>query len=138
MLETSLGTDHLSARRARGFECTLLDAAPAAAVVRVVGELDMATAPLLQRTLLEACGRAGTVLLDLRDLTFIDSSGLHVVIDATREAEQRKVAIVRLRAAEHVERVFKMTGTAAMVAIVEDDAVDPAVRGLLAVTDGTR
>jgi anti-anti-sigma factor len=44
------------------------------------GELDMATAPLVEARVHAA--RAGHVVLDLRDVTFIDSGGLRAVIEA--------------------------------------------------------
>jgi anti-anti-sigma factor len=42
----------------------------------VSGELDRATSPLFERTLAEAQSRAGAVSVDLRDLDFIDSTGV--------------------------------------------------------------
>lgn len=119
-----------------GFECALIEGSPDAALVRVAGELDIATAPILQRTLRETCNRAGVVVLDLRELTFMDSSGLRVVIDACRDAARDERLLLRLRGPAHVERVFEITGTAASIAILDETSADPAVRDLL-VLDGS-
>jgi anti-anti-sigma factor len=45
---------------------------------RVVGELDMSTAPKLSDALAELESE-GEVVLDLQELTFIDSTGIHVI-----------------------------------------------------------
>jgi anti-anti-sigma factor len=56
--------------------------------VRLVaeGELDLATAPLLKAALDEQSGAQVSVLLDLAGVTFMDSSGLKVLVKAAREA----------------------------------------------------
>jgi anti-anti-sigma factor len=61
-----------------------------AAVVIPTGELDLATAPALDAALgraFESIG-SGRVVLDLRELEFIDSSGLRTLLTARRSAEQ--------------------------------------------------
>jgi anti-sigma B factor antagonist len=50
--------------------------------VEVVGELDLATAPRLASCLRDLRGRAATVAVDLAGVTFIDLSGLRVLLDA--------------------------------------------------------
>ncbi len=53
------------------------------------GELDVATAPMLERDLSRAeQGGAERIILDLRRLTFIDSSGLHLL----ERAHQRSLS----------------------------------------------
>src|SRR5450432_2023644 len=68
-----------------------------AARVDVAGEVDIATAPDLERALLAAEARGRSVVLDLRALDFIDSSGVHVIIAAHHRARQRgrRLALVR-------------------------------------------
>ena len=66
-------------------------------VVVVTGEIDMATAPMLERELASAIAAGdGAVVLDLLDVTFFDSSGLRVAVVAHRElGEQgRRLAVV--------------------------------------------
>lgn len=53
--------------------------------IRVRGELDLATAPRLEQELL-ARVRAEAVVLDLREVTFLDSSGLRAVLIGSQEA----------------------------------------------------
>jgi anti-sigma B factor antagonist len=47
--------------------------------LRLIGELDLATAPALKAAFDELPAR-GSVTLDLTELTFIDSSGLHAIM----------------------------------------------------------
>lgn len=74
--------------------------------VRVAGELDLATSPELREALLAAQRDASLVVLDLRDLTFIDSSGIHVIVDANRHPHAR---LVVARGSAWVDRVFTLT-----------------------------
>jgi anti-anti-sigma factor len=55
-----------------------------ATVVTVGGELDAATTPDLQASFAQTLARDGhgPVVLDLADCTFVDSTGLHAIIDA--------------------------------------------------------
>ena len=68
------------------FVCTCRDAGRDAVWVRAEGELDIATAPRIERTLRRAELRARLVVLDLRQLTFIDCSGVHRIVDAAIRA----------------------------------------------------
>ena len=55
-------------------------------LVQVVGELDLASAPRLASCLRDLRDRAATVAVDLAGVTFIDLSGLRVLLDAQRAA----------------------------------------------------
>ncbi len=54
--------------------------------LRLRGELDLAGVPALSETLRRLRDRDEPVLLDLDELSFIDMSGLRVVLEAAREA----------------------------------------------------
>ena len=65
--------------------------------IDLAGELDLATAPDLEHALETQLATAVTdVVLDLRGVTFIDSSGLRVVLVASRSAadEGRRLIVV--------------------------------------------
>lgn len=56
--------------------------------IKVSGELDVAVIDQLQ-TRIDSVARAGeTVVLDLSELSFIDSSGLNVIVTAFRQAKR--------------------------------------------------
>jgi anti-sigma B factor antagonist len=79
-------------------------------IVRLSGELDMATAPALQEALHSAQhSSAPHIIVDLRGLTFLDSTGLGVMVaaDLAGRDGHRKVSFVR--GIPNVHRVFQIT-----------------------------
>ena len=65
------------------------------AVVALAGELDLATAPTLVELLESLCERrVPSVVLDLADLEFCDSSGLSVLVHGRRAAEEQGTQLV--------------------------------------------
>lgn len=62
-----------------------------AVVLRVAGEVDMATAPELEAHARKALDRDETdVLVDLTEVTFIDSSGIAALTGLHRQLEERR------------------------------------------------
>lgn len=84
--------------------------------VSPVGEVDVATAPELDAALMGAqTGQPSVVVLDLSGVSFLDSAGAHVVIDATRRAHEQGSRVVTVGSPHHVNEVFRLTGTAARI-----------------------
>jgi anti-sigma B factor antagonist len=82
-------------------------------VARVVvdGELDIATAPVLDARLVDLEQTLdGTVELDMSKVAFMDSTGLRALLNARRRAETagRRLRLVNLQ--PDVARVFDVTG----------------------------
>jgi anti-sigma B factor antagonist len=80
-------------------------------VVRLAGEPDVRVAgdvAAIVEELLDA--RFPRVVVDLRALRFLDSSGLHMLV-AARSAERRQAAVSLVRGPGNVERVLALTGT---------------------------
>ena len=74
------------------------------------GELDLSNCGVLTDELALAETSAETITVDLRGLTFMDSSGLHVLTDA--HARSGPDGWLRLRSGNRaVQRVFRLTGT---------------------------
>lgn len=113
------------------FECTLRDGGRDAAWVRVTGELDLATAPILARALSQPEARGQHVVLDLRELTFIDSSGVHVILQASLLANAVGRRLVLVRGSSHVDRVLSLTEASDSLEIVDLHPVEPPVLALL-------
>jgi anti-sigma B factor antagonist len=81
----------------------------------VRGELDLATAARLEQALAEA---GDDVLLDLRGLTFMDSTGVRVLLEAA-EAGPAGLRIV-LPASGDVRVTIEETGIAPLLPLVDD------------------
>lgn len=92
-----------------------------ATIVALVGELDLPGADKVGRKLgrLEN-GKPAALILDLRGLSFMDSSGLHMVLtaDARAKEEGRKFAVVR--GPEAVDRVFRLTKAEGTLQMLEE------------------
>lgn len=113
------------------FRCTLRDGGRDAAWVRVNGELDIATAPILDQTLRRAEQQARRIVLDLRELAFMDTSGRHVILAASLRAQQAGGRLVLVRGRAQVDHVLALTTTPGDLEIVDLNPVEPPVMALL-------
>ena len=100
-----------------------------AAWVQVLGELDIDTTPQLERMLCEP--KSQLVVLDLRELAFMDSSGVHTIVNASARARQLGRRLVLLRGPPDVDRVFTLTGNSADVDTGDVEPLEPSVASLL-------
>jgi anti-sigma B factor antagonist len=89
--------------------------------VALVGELDIASAPRFEEGLVEVeADTPGVLVLDLRRVDFIDSTGLRSVIAADERARSTGRRFVVVRGPAAVERVFKVTQLDQRLEIVDD------------------
>jgi anti-sigma B factor antagonist len=84
-------------------------------VVRIVGELDIATAPGLEAVLLRSRPRDERVILDLSGLRFMDSTGLRVLLRATTAAKEGRWQLFLRNIPHNVRRLFDLAGVAEAV-----------------------
>ena len=77
--------------------------------VRPTGELDIATVPRLSEAL-HGATPYGCLVLDLRGLSFIDSSGLRLVLMEVERAEGEPHEVQVIPGDERVQRIFRLTG----------------------------
>ena len=96
-----------------------------ATVVVARGEVDVATAPALRVAVDEALDRApDDVVVDLRGVTFIDSTGLGVLIGARRRSLDAGGRFRVLVTEPRILKVFEITGLADLFTI--DPSLEPA------------
>ena len=87
--------------------------------VTVSGEIDLAMGDRLGDSLREAIAAAPeTVLLDLSDVRFVDSTGIRVLVGAHQHALARDVHLVIMRPPATVFRTFQLTGLDAVLPFV--------------------
>jgi len=96
-----------------------VEAVEEARLVRLAGELDASTARELRAHVRAARDERAPLLLDLADVTFIDLSGLRVLLDASRAAAETGWPFFIVRPSSMVERLIGLTGTATELALVE-------------------
>jgi anti-anti-sigma factor len=122
---------HALPGHAEAFVCSWTDGGLDAAWVHVAGELDVATAPQLERTLRLPQLQALLVVLDLRELTVMDTSGVHAIVDASIRARRAGRRLVLLRGPPNVNRLLALTGSSDDVEIGDVDSVKPSVQARL-------
>src|ERR1700712_996109 len=97
-----------------------LDRRDGAAVVWARGEIDISSSPELRSILHEPEARAETVVLDLREVTFMDSSGLGVIVGQHKRAREDgfrfRVAVER---GTEVERILELSGLVAVLELTD-------------------
>jgi anti-sigma B factor antagonist len=93
------------------FSIALAAAADGSVRVEVTGELDLSTSPQLGEALGREFDAGRSVVLDLSDVTFIDSTGLNVLVAALRSCEQNGCRLeLEPDLPAQVSRVFEITG----------------------------
>lgn len=80
-------------------------------IVRVVGEIDLSTADDVKGPLLELFDSGfESVVLDLRGVSFLDSSGTGVLINSHRYAEDRGAHLSIVVGASRSREVLELSG----------------------------
>ena len=80
-------------------------------VIRLGGEIDVYTAPLVREKLDEQIRKGrNDLVLDLTDVTFLDSTGLGVLVGRLKHARSTGGSLVLFGADARVLRVFSITG----------------------------
>lgn len=91
-----------------------------ASVLAVAGELDLRTSPELEDRLSRAfAGGAELVILDLRGIEFMDSTGLRVLLSTHQRAHESGRRFALVRGADQVERVLTLTGVRDLLTVVD-------------------
>ncbi len=90
----------------------------------VRGELDLDSAGSLRDALQSPEAQVPSVVLDLRAVTFIDSSGLSVVVAHHQRASSTgQRFVVAVGGAPAVQRLFDLTGLGDVIPMVQDPDV---------------
>ena len=85
------------------------------------GEIDLSTVGEVQERLDEAVADGPRVLvLDMREVTFLDSSGLRMLLRLDRHQRERRRRLVVVPGGRRVTRVLELTGTDRELELVED------------------
>ena len=92
--------------------------------VTLRGELDLATAPELEGLVNERLDTGQEVVIDLRGLEFMDSSGIRVLVAAHARAGRSgtRLVIVRPERGHPVAKIIEVSGLDGELNIVDDPA----------------
>lgn len=98
-----------------GFELpfsTRIDSRNGVANIALVGELDMATVPVLEDRLARFEGDGvSAIVLDLRNLSFFDCSAIHAFVEARDRATMNGHRVTVVGAGQAARRLFELTRT---------------------------
>jgi anti-anti-sigma factor len=88
-----------------------LRSTPDRVVLELCGELDLASVPLLESELEKAArAEAKTIVLDLDELDFVDSSGLRAMLSARERASDSGGQLLLSRCSEQLTRLLTVAG----------------------------
>ena len=92
--------------------------------VGLEGELDLATAPELERELARIRGLDGVerIVVDLRNLAFLDSTGLEAIVKLHTLGTSAGIEVAVVRGPRAVERLFAVMQLDRTLRIVDDPA----------------
>jgi anti-anti-sigma factor len=96
--------------------------------VLLSGDLDLSTAKQAEQAIEDAekAGRS-TVVVDLRRLSFMDSTGLRVIVSADKRARRSNRRVVIIQGPAPVRRVFEITRLDERLEIVDTpEEIEPA------------
>jgi anti-sigma B factor antagonist len=106
--------------RKDGLLTVSVEPAGALLMVRAEGELDIASARLLEEEVREAIDSgASTVVLDLSGLDFIDSTGIRVLLSVAEHASRTGDRLRMLHGSERVENVLDLSGVAPLLPLAD-------------------
>ena len=95
------------------------------AIVQPHGELDLATVETL-RAALDGVENPGRLVLDLRGLSFIDSTGLHLLVALDQRAQRDGFQLTLVAPAAPADKAIHVSGLdQALPFVAADDAVEP-------------
>ena len=97
------------------------ETAHGAIVYRIRGQLDASTGPTLSSALARN-EDSSRVILDMREVTYISSAGLRVIVQAAKRAEAAKGGVAIFGLQTLVREVFDVSGLGKIVPIASDES----------------
>ena len=89
-------------------------------LVALHGDVDLATASIVEDELRRAEHSEKRVVIDLREVSFMDSTGIRTLISADRRLRERGGSLQIIRVPAHVHRLFELVGITDHLTIGEE------------------
>ena len=85
-------------------------------IIEISGRLDTTTAPSLEKTIDECLEYTKNLILDLKNLEYISSAGLRVLLSSQKK--MKKIGLMKVKnVSESIMDIFEMTGFADILVI---------------------
>ena len=98
------------------FDVELVPLPDGAIAVRIVGELDMATAPTLAERI-ASIGAASRLVIDLTSCTFLDSAALRSLMAVARDWKAAESPLALVASDPGILRILEITGVDAVFSV---------------------
>jgi anti-sigma B factor antagonist len=82
---------------------------PGTTIVDVTGDIDMGTSPGLRKTLLDSLKDTSRLVVNLRDVRYVDSSGIASLVEVLKEARDSQKRLVLFGLNKAVHEVLQLT-----------------------------
>lgn len=93
------------------FNVETLPAGECCAVLRVNGDVDVSTAPELRERAVEMLARDFVhLIVDLRDVVFLDSTGIGALVGVLRRVRAQDGSLMLVACSERLLNIFEVTG----------------------------
>ena len=96
------------------------------ALVGLCGEFDLAAVEAVETALLPVEARFPMVILDLREVTFLDSTGLRAIVSADARAREKGFELKIVRGSKEVQKLLYLAGLDKILPLIDADEL-PAV-----------
>lgn len=88
-------------------------------LVRVQGDIDVVSRARFEEALFEVADAGEPMVVDMREVTFCDSTGLNAIVAANRRAGEHGGTVSLVALPPRVQRVFRITGIDKFVPIYD-------------------
>ena len=82
---------------------------PGSTIVDVTGDIDMGTSPGFRKTLMDSLKSAPRLIVNLRDVRYVDSSGIASLVEVLKEARSTGKRLVLFGLNKAVREVMQLT-----------------------------
>ncbi|MEZ0537941.1 STAS domain-containing protein [Caldicellulosiruptoraceae bacterium PP1] len=80
-------------------------------IIQLKGEIDIFSSPALKEKLYEVIDASSKdISINMKEVTYIDSTGLGVFVGALKKAKQKDINIILKDMKPNVKKIFKITG----------------------------
>jgi anti-sigma B factor antagonist len=81
------------------------------AVLRITGEVDVFTAPMLREGMLDLAAKGAVhIIADMGGVIFLDSTGLGVLVGSLKRLRTHGGSLALVMSADRILRIFQITG----------------------------
>lgn len=78
-------------------------------IVDVTGDIDMGTSPSIRKTLLESLKKTPRLVVNLREVRYVDSSGIASLVEVLKEARKTEKRLILVGLNEAVYEALQLT-----------------------------